>query len=288
MAKPYERVFLNGRFLPLSEANISVMDRGFLFADGVYEVIPAYGGKLFRLPQHIQRLNNSLNSIRMAPVMSEADWEQMLVELIGQAPGADQSVYLQVTRGSGEERDHRIAEDCPPTVFAMSSPIPTQQSAQIAAGIRAITLEDIRWQWCHIKSVALLGNVLLKQMATDQDCGEAILIRNGCATEGSASNLFIVHDGTLITPPKSHDLLPGITRDLIVELALEHELPCQERVIQASELLLAEEIWLTSSTREIMPVIELDGQPVGPGIPGPVWQRMTGLYADYKRSLRQA
>lgn len=286
MSQPYDRVYLNGQFIPLSEAKISVLDRGFLFADGIYEVIPAYGGKLFRLPHHIQRLNNSLDSIRMAPVMSEAEWAEILQQLVDQDTASDQSVYVQVTRGGSGERDHRILADATPTIFAMSQPIPHQQSEQIAKGIRVITLEDIRWQWCQIKSIALLGNVLLKQMATDQECGEAILIRNGCATEGSASNLFIVRDGTLITPPKSHDLLPGITRDLVLELAIANNLPCVERVIQTAELLLAEEIWMTSSTREIMPVIELDGNRVGQGQPGPLWQQMTQLYADYKQSLR--
>jgi len=281
-----QQVYLNGKFTPLAEAQVSVLDRGFLFADGVYEVIPAYGGKLFRLPQHLNRLNNSLEAIRMAPVMSHQQWEKVLNKLLTAHQESDQSVYIQVTRGSGVNRDHKLPTDYQPTIFAMCQTIVTADLTTIAKGISAITLDDIRWDWCHIKSVALLGNILLKQQASDQQCAEAILLRDGYATEGSASNLFIIEDNKLITPPKSHNLLPGITRDLVLELAQQEGLECQEREISEQQLTHASEIWLTSSTREIMPVTELNRQPINNGKPGAIWQKISRHYSDFKNQLR--
>ena len=285
--KTSQRVYLNGQWLPLAEAKVSVLDRGFLFADGVYEVIPAYAGRPFRLAEHVERLDNSLRSIRMQPVMSTEQWQDLLEQLIAEHNVGDLSIYLQVTRGADEQRDHSIPQDIEPTVFAMAHPISSSLADIAAKGIRAITLDDIRWQWCQIKSIALLGNVLLKDHASQQEAAEAILIRDGLATEGSASNLFVVKDQTLITPPKSHHLLPGITRDLVLELAQANNISCVEQDIPASLLNDADEIWLTSSTREIMPVVELDGQVVSEGKPGPLWARLRQLYADYKQTLRQ-
>lgn len=281
-------VFLNGEFLPLSDAKVSVLDRGFLFADGVYEVIPAYGGKLFRLQQHIDRLNNSLDAIRMKPVMTDQQWNDVLTQLVAPHNQSDQSVYVQVTRGASERRDHQLPNEYQPTVFAMCQTIVTSSLDTIAKGINAITLDDIRWDWCHIKSVALLGNILLKQQATDQQCTEAILLRDGFATEGSASNLFIVKNKQLITPPKSHNLLPGITRDLVLELAMNNGVDCIEREISEQELFDADEIWLTSSTKEIMPVIELNRQAVGSGQPGSLWQQVSVSYSQFKNQLRHS
>ncbi|ORU91897.1 MAG: D-amino acid aminotransferase [Cycloclasticus sp. symbiont of Bathymodiolus heckerae] len=279
-------VFLNGDFLPLTEAKVSVLDRGFLFADGVYEVIPAYAGKLFRLQQHLDRLNSSLSAIRMPPVMSDQQWTDVLTELVEPHSQSDQSVYVQVTRGAGANRDHQLPSDYQATTFAMCQSIVTDSLSTIAKGISAITLDDIRWDWCHIKSVALLGNILLKQQASDQNCTEAILLRDGFATEGSASNLFIVKNKQLITPPKSHNLLPGITRDLVLELAIKEGIDCIEREISEQELFNADEIWLTSSTKEIMPVIELNRQAVGNGQPGSFWQRVSISYSQFKETLR--
>lgn len=279
-------IYINGDFLPLADAKISVLDRGFLFADGVYEVIPAYAGKLFRLQQHLDRLNNSLAAIRMQPVMTDQQWRNVLNQLIKPHGQSDQSVYVQVTRGAGKNRDHQLPSDYNPTMFAMCQPIATDNLDTIAKGIKAITLDDIRWDWCHIKSVALLGNILLKQQATDQQCTEAILLRDGFATEGSASNLFIVKNNQLITPPKSHNLLPGITRDLVLELAIKDGVSCIEREISEQELFDADEIWLTSSTKEIMPVIELNRQPVGSGLTGALWQQVSVCYSQFKQQLR--
>lgn len=286
---PTPTVFLNGKFMPIADAKISVLDRGFLFADGVYEVIPAYAGRLFRLSQHIDRLNSSLNAIRMSPPLSAQQWECTLSKLIKQQPdpASDLSVYLQVTRGADEQREHQLPEQYQATVFAMCQPIASHNSSSIALGIKAITLDDIRWDWCHIKSVALLGNILLKQQATDQQCTEAILLRDGYATEGSASNLFIVKNKQLITPPKSHYLLPGITRDLVIELAGKEGITCIEREISEQQLFDADEIWLTSSTKEIMPVIELNRQVVADGQPGQLWQQVSTAYSRFKTQLRE-
>ncbi|PHS73665.1 MAG: D-amino acid aminotransferase [Cycloclasticus sp.] len=280
-------VFLNGEFLPLADAKISVLDRGFLFADGIYEVIPAYQGQLFRLQQHLDRLNNSLSAIRMSPVMSDQQWIDVLTKLVEPHAQTDQSVYVQVTRGASSHRDHSLPDDPTPTIFAMCQTIVVDNLNTLAKGISAITLDDIRWDWCHIKSIALLGNILLKQQASDQQCTEAILLRDGFATEGSASNLFIVKNGQLITPPKSHYLLPGITRDLILELAIEEGIDCVEREISEQQLYDADEIWLTSSTKEIMPVTELNEQAINNAQPGEIWHKVSSRYRQFKQQFRQ-
>jgi D-alanine transaminase len=274
-------VYLNGEYLPLSQAKVPVLDRGFLFGDGVYEVVPVYGGKPFRLEEHLRRLDRSLAGIRMASPLSDGEWAAVFNRLID-GPG-DQYLYLQVTRGADSKRDHAIPLTLAPTVFALCSPI-----APIPLdGIKAVTLEDVRWHWCHIKAVTLLANVLLRQDAVDRGAAEAILLRDGWVTEGAASNIFIVQDGTLITPPKSHDILPGITRDLVLELARQHGIPAEERRFRAEALKEASEIWMTSSTREVLAVVELDGAPVSGGQPGPCWRRMQGIYQAYKQSLRE-
>ncbi len=280
--------YLNGEYLPLEQARVPVLDRGFIFGDGVYEVIPAYGGRLFRLPQHLQRLHDSLTAIRIDNPLTDEQWQTLLETLVekNRAGGDnDQSVYLQVTRGVAR-RDHGFPKDTRPTVFAMSSPLASADPQQMQAGVAAITLDDIRWRYCHIKTIALLPNVLLKQQALEKGAVEAILVRDGEVTEGSASNIFIVRDGVIRTPAKSERLLPGITRDLIVELARDNGLPCEEGVVREDELHAADEIWLSSSTREILPVTRLDERPVGDGRDGPLWRRMIGIYQDYKQHLR--
>ena len=278
-------VYLNGEFLPLEQARISVLDRGFLFGDGVYEVIPAYSGRLFRLHEHLERLGRSLEAIRLANPLNSADWETILQRLIDQRPGEDQGVYLQITRGPAPKRDHVIPTEARPTVFAMPNPIPPPDPGIADTGVSAVTLNDIRWLRCDIKAIALLPNVLLRQQAADRDAIEAILIREGNATEGAASNLFVVRGERLTTPPKGPLLLPGITRDLIVELAAEHGVDCHELPVSEDQLRSADEIWLTSSTKEILPVTRLDERPVGSGKPGPMWRHVTGLYQDFKASL---
>ncbi|MFQ5486814.1 MAG: D-amino acid aminotransferase [Gammaproteobacteria bacterium] len=274
-------VYLNGAFMPLEEAAISPLDRGFLFADGVYEVIPVYNGHLFRLEEHLQRLDLSLAGIRLESPHDHQGWRLILEGLVKRNPAPDQSLYLQITRGVAH-RDHGFPKDTRPTVFAMSSPLAPLAAEIRERGVAAITLEDIRWRYCHLKTIALLPNILLRQEALDQDAVEAILIRDGEVTEGAASNLFIVRAGRIITPPKGPRLLPGITRDLIVELGRTHDLEVVEAPVTPGELAQADEIWLTSSTREILPVTRLDGRAVGTGQPGPCWQRMIALYQAYK------
>ncbi len=278
-------VFLNGKFLPESKAHVSVLDRGFIFGDGIYEVIPVYGGKLFRFHEHLSRLQNSLDAIRIINPLSAPEWEKTLTELIHLNSDGDQSLYLQITRGSAK-RDHALPDNPTPTVFAMCNELKPLAAEIINEGVAAITVDDIRWSRCHIKATSLLPNVLLRQEALDQGAAEAILIRDGQATEGAASNLFAVIDGVITTPPKGPMLLPGITRDLVLELTGSNALPCQEKTISLAELQQADEIWLTSSTKEILSVTQLDSQPITDGKPGPLYQRLLALYQDYKQTLR--
>ncbi|WP_428608493.1 D-amino acid aminotransferase [Sedimenticola sp.] len=279
-------IYLNGRFLPLEEATIPVMDRGFLFGDGVYEVIPCYGGRLFRLEHHLQRLDNSLHAIRMQNPLTRPEWQALLDRLTAQLPGSDQSIYLQITRGSSGKRDHAIPPQISPTVFVMTQPAIYPDATTLATGIKAVTHQDNRWLRCDIKAITLLANVLLRSEAMDRGASETILIRDGQATEGATSNLFIVQAGELITPPKSDHLLPGITRDLVLELAQQHGLPYREQAISEAMLHSADEIWVTSSTKEVMAVVMLDHQPVGNGKPGPIYARMAGFYGEYKALLQ--
>jgi len=278
-------VYLNGEFLPPDRARVSAFDRGFVFADGVYEVIPAYGGRLFRLPQHLARLDNSLAGIHLSNPLAARDWQTMFTRLVEAGGGADQYVYLQVTRGPAE-RDHAFPKQITPTVFAYSQPLKYPEPAQLAAGVAAITVPDIRWQRCDIKAIALLPNVLMRQQATEQGAAEAILIRDGLMTEGSASNIFLVLKGVLVTPPKGPYILPGVTRDLALELARAHGLACEERAVTESELRSADELMLSSSTKELLPITRLDGKPVGNGKPGALHARLHALYQDYIRDFR--
>jgi len=273
-----DTVYLNGEYLPLANAKVSVLDRGFLFGDGVYEVIPAYAGCVFRLEDHIVRLNNSLREIRLELDKSVAEWLAIFQPMLDSSK--DQYIYLQITRGYATKRDHGFPEQVIPTVFAMCSDI--KPFAGRVTGVKALTLDDTRWQMCHVKAITLLANILLRQEALDHDCAEAILVRNGYVIEGAASNLFAVIDGELITPPKNHEILPGITRDVILELADANQIPYREDVIALEALQMASEIWVTSSTREIVPVISLDGSVVGDGKPGAVFQKMDQLFQANK------
>ncbi|MDP2903630.1 MAG: D-amino acid aminotransferase [Methylovulum sp.] len=274
-------VYLNGQYLPLNEAKISVLDRGFLFGDGVYEVIPSYYGHLFHFQQHMERLENSLAAIRLANPHPRGQWQEILRPL----PDASQNqyIYLQITRGVATKRDHAFPENTLPTVFAMCSNIVPFAGKE--TGIKAVTMDDSRWKLCNAKTVTLLANLLHRQEALDRGGAEAILVRDGYVTEGAASNVFAVIDGILVTPPKGHDILPGITRDVILDIAQQNHMACREDAISLAQLKSADEIWVTSSTREIIPVVELDGQPITDGKPGPVWQRMDQFFQAYKQSL---
>ena len=277
-------VYLNGEFIPASDASISPLDRGFIFADGVYEVIPVYHGRLFRLEDHLQRLDHSLGGIRLAQPYVRERWQGILAELVDKNGAGDLSVYLQITRGVAP-RDHAFPLDISPTVFAMATPLKPLSPEIIQHGIAAIILEDIRWKYCNIKSIALLPNILLRQQAIENGAAEAILIRDGKITEGAASNVFIVAENRLTTPPKGPGLLPGITRDLVLELAKNHDIMALEADISLSDLQNADEIWLTSSTREIIAVTSLDGKPVKSGKPGPLWAHITQIYQQYKQDI---
>jgi D-alanine transaminase len=278
-------VYLNGEFLSLAQAGVSVLDRGFLFGDGVYEVIPVYGEHFFRLALHLQRLEDSLQAIHLENPLSPSQWQAILQQLIALNDGLDQAVYLQITRGPAA-RDHAFPQQVEPTVFAMSNPLKPLSVKWRVEGVAAVTREDIRWKHCHIKSIALLANVLLRQEAIEAKAQEAILLRDEQLTEGAASNIFVVRGGVLATPPKGPFLLSGITRDLVLELAIGAGIPCREVSISAGDLAQADEIWLTSSTREIMPVTRLDGAEVGSGTPGPLWRQMDTLYQEYKERVR--
>lgn len=284
-----KRVHLNGQLLPEEQAHIPVTDRGFLFGDGVYEVIPAYAGKLFRLEEHLTRLQNSLDGVRIGNPHTPTEWRTLLQQLLeaNHASEADYSIYLQITRGSAPRRDHAFPQDISPTVFVSATPIIKPADEIYRQGVSAITLEDTRWKQCHIKAITLLPNILLRQQAVEAGAAEAILLKEGYLTEGAASNVFIVLKGEILTPFKSPELLPGITRDVVLELAQQNGLACREAKISAQQLREAEEIWITSSTREVMAVTLLDGQQVGDGKPGPLWSSIYTYYQAFKKQLRQ-
>lgn len=283
--KPLQ-LYLNGEFVPEDQACVPVLDRGFLFGDSIYEVIPAYGGRPFRWEHHLQRMAHSLRAIGLSNPLSDEQWEAILKQLTAQLPGQDQQLYLQITRGVMSKRDHQPGAQTTPTVLAMTGALKPRDPAIAEKGVSAITLPDLRWQRCDIKATTLLANVLARQEATARGADEAILIRDEQAREGSASNLFIVRHGLLITPPKDGRILPGITRDLVLELAAEAGIPYAEAAISNEELGQAEEVLLTSSTREIMPVTRLDDQTVGDGRPGPIWQRLDTQFDAYKARMR--
>lgn len=273
--------YLNGAWVPLAEARVPVLDRGFIFGDGVYEVIPVYAGTPLRLREHLTRLQTSLDAIRIANPHPAAEWEALLHDLVDRHPWPDQYVYLQVTRGVAK-RDHAFPKDAVPTVFMMSSPLATPPREEIERGVAAVTATDYRWGRCDIKSIALLGNVLLRQVAVDAGAMETVMFRDGLLTEGAASNIFAVAGDLLLAPPKSHLILPGITYDLVLELAAASGLPHRVREVTERETLTASELWLTSSTKEVLAITTLNGRPVGTGKPGPVYRRMHALYQEFK------
>ena len=282
-------VYLNGEFLPVTEAKISVLDRGFIFGDGIYEVIPVYSRRAFRLKAHLHRLRHSMDSIRLANPHSDAEWTQLLKELIARNTPADQYLYLHITRGAAK-RDHAFPNpSVPPTVFVMSNPLTTPPETLLSSGISAITEQDNRWVRCDIKAISLLPNVLLRQMAIDAGCAETLMIRDDeFMTEGAASNIFAVKNGTLLAPPKDHLMLPGITYDVVLELAAANGIPHQVRKVMKEEVFSADELLLTSSTKEVLAITQLDGKPVGTGKPGAMFTKLHGLYQNFKRDVMRA
>lgn len=273
-------IFLNGQFMPIEKACISVLDRGFIFGDGVYEVIPVYSRRPFRLVEHLHRLQHSLDGIQLKNPYANEEWRKLIEQIIARNNGEDQSVYLHITRGVAK-RDHPFP-DVPPTIFMMSNPLLPPSPEFLESGVVAVTASDNRWVRCDIKSISLLPNVLLRQIAVDAGASETILIRDGYLTEGSASNIFIVKDQVLLAPPKSHLMLPGITYDVMLELAADSNVIHEVREVTEDELFSAEEIMLTSSTREVMPVTRLNDKPVGTGKPGAKFIHLHQLYQQYK------
>ena len=282
-------IYLNGEYMPISEAKVSVMDRGFLFGDGVYEVIPVYSRKPFRLVDHLRRLDASLAGIRLANPLGAAEWTALVVRIVEQAEADDQQVYLQVTRGASATRNHAFPKIVSPTVFAMSEPLLPPPAEQREQGIAAVSAADNRWLRCNLKATSLLANCLLRQLAVEAGCAETILFRDGFLTEGAASNIFVVRDGRLLAPLKNHLMLPGITYDVVLELAAGNGLEVAVRDVLEQEVRGACELWMTSSTKEVLPIVSLDGRPVGPGLnagkPGPMFEKMYGWYQEFKQSV---
>jgi D-alanine transaminase len=274
--------YLNGEFVPLRDAKVPVLDRGFIFGDGVYEVIPVYGRALFRLKEHLARLAYSLRSIRLANPHDDAAWAGLLRTVVERNPWEDQSVYLQVTRGVAPRSHEFPKTPVPATVLIIASPLKMPTREQRAEGVAVVTREDYRWRRCDIKSVSLLANCLLRQEAEDAGAAETILIREGNVTEASTCNVFLVRSGVIVSPPKDNLVLPGITYDLILELARANDVPAEVRRVPAAELFAADEVWLSSSAREVLPITSIDGKRVGSGKPGPVYARMYQLFQDYK------
>lgn len=279
-------IYLNGKFMPVENAQVSVLDRGFIFGDGVYEVIPVYARRAFRLPEHLRRLQHSLDGIRLANPHRTEEWEAILTELIAQHGSDDQYLYLHITRGAAE-RDHAFPNPpVSPTVFITSKPLLPPAENLLRDGVACITATDNRWLRCDIKAISLLPNVLLRQMAVAAGCAETILLREDqWLTEGAASNIFVVRNGILLAPPKDHLMLPGITYDVILELAATHKIPHEVRRINKAELFAADEILLTSSTREVQAITQLDGLPVGTGKPAAMFRQLHTLYQNFKREV---
>jgi D-alanine transaminase len=273
--------WLNGELKLLAEAGISPLDRGFLFADGIYEVVPVHRGRPFRLREHLARLDRSLSAIRLANPHSHEEWADILECVMVAAGGTEMLLYLQVTRGAEHERNHLFPAVAAPTVFAFASPFPVPAARVLESGLSAVTLQDIRWSRCDVKSVALLANVLLRQEAADRGADEALLVRDGLLLEGSSSSVFLCANNVLVTPPDDHRILPGTSRDAVIELAHGwRTVSVQE--IAVSEIASCDEMWIASAGRGVLPVTAVDGRPVGSGRPGPLWSE---IYDRLQRHL---
>jgi D-alanine transaminase len=276
----------NGELMPLDRIAISPLDRGFIFGDGVYEVIPVYEGVMMRGREHFERLQRSMDEIALANPHTTDEWLGLVRDLLAHHPG-NQSVYIQVTRGAPARRDHVIPKGLQPTVFMMVQPLASPSKEAVENGVACVTAPDFRWEKCHIKSTSLLGNVLARQISFEAGATETILLRGGFVTEASSSNVFVVKDGVVAAPPQDNLILLGITYDLVVRLAAEGAVKLEIRPIAESELRSADEVWLSSSTKEVLAVTRIDGKPVGTGKPGPAFRRMHALFQEYKAGLRE-
>jgi len=273
--------FLNGKYLPLEECSISVLDRGFIFGDGIYELLTVYKNNPFYLDQHLARLQRSLAEVKIADPYDEKEWRKLINALIQQSEHEDLAIYIQVSRGVAP-RDHFFPESIQPTVFAMANALPLVPKQQLEQGVELITSDDIRWQRCDIKVTSLLANILAKQEAAESSAIEAIMIRDDFALEGSASNLFVVKEGVVYTHPKDNLILPGITRDFVLELLQELDIEYKQQRIPKDWLYSADELWITSSTKEVLAATKIDQQSVANGMPGELWQKTYDLYQQRK------
>jgi D-alanine transaminase len=287
MAEPLQQCYLNGEYVALRDARISPLDRGFLFGDSVYEVLPVFGDRMFLFREHFDRLARSLHEIRLENPYTHEQWLDILEQLIARNGGGDMYLYLQVTRGMEYGRNHAFPAVVKPNVFAMASPLPVFTDEQRTAGLSAITVEDFRWGRCDIKTTALLANVLMKQQATDAGANETLIVRDGEVLEGSSTSVLIVSGGVLITPPNSHRILPGTTRDAALALAKD-VMPVEVRSIPIVELRAADEVWIAAATRDVLPVTSVDGAAIGSGCPGPAWARLSEAFKALRQQLASA
>jgi D-alanine transaminase len=287
MAAPFPICYLDGKYLPIEEARISPFDRGFLYADGAYEVMPVYAGRPFRFGAHVERMTRSLGEIRMNDPHTRDEWHEIIAKLIEPNGKTDQYVYWQVTRGTELGRNHAPLPNLPRTVFAFAAPFPKLSAESVAKGVACVTAQDTRWARCDIKSVSLLANVLLRQLAVDANASETILLRDGQLTEASASAVHVVIDGEIRTPPNSWLILPGTTRGAVEKMAERLGIAHRSVNVTESQLRSADEIWLSAAVREMSSVTLLDGRSVGDGLVGPVYKRVREALEQYKTELAE-
>ena len=280
-------VFLNGKFMPLEDAKVPVLDRGFIFGDGVYELVPVYSRVPFRLEEHLARLERSLGETRIRNPYARAQWREFIFRLIDAQAFDDQGIYFQVTRGVAK-RDHAFPKNSEPTVFMMANPLVNPPAEQVEKGGFAVSAQDNRWLRCDIKSISLIGNCLLRQLSAESGGAETILFRDGKLTEASASNVFAVKHGVILSPAKSHLILPGITYDVVTELAQANAIPIEFRDVSEAEVRGADELWVTSSSKEVLAIVELDGRKIADGRPGPLFRRMHQHYQEFKQKVMRA
>ena len=280
-------VFLNGEFMPMEEARVPVLDRGFIFGDGIYELVPVYSRTPFRLEGHLARMERSLSEVKIANPYSRAEWTKIIEQMIDRQSFDDQGVYWQITRGVAK-RDHAFPKNVRPTVFMMSNPLVNPSKEVVENGGKAVSAQDFRWQRCDLKTISLIGNCMLRQLSAEEGAVETILFRDGKLTEASASNAYIVKDGVIATPPKDNLILPGITLDVVFDIVKRANLPMEVREIAEAEVFGADEVWVTSSSKEIVAIVDLDGKTIGTGKPGPVFRKAWQLYQDFKSEVMRA
>lgn len=274
-------IFINNQYVTEPDAKISVFDRGFLFADGVYEVIPVYSNKALFLIEHLKRLQNSLDHINIKYKVDNTYWSEVANKLISHN-GANRPIYIQITRGADYTRVHEYHDQLAPTLVAFSLPPITLGNSLTSRDVNIITLPDNRWKMCHVKSLSLLGNILLRNQAKSLGASEALLVNDeGYIIEGTSSNYFIVQNNKVLTPPLNNEILPGVTRQAVIDICTANKIQVIQKNLQESDLYNADELWITSTTREVVPASKLNGKLIGDGKPGPVWQIVSNAYLDY-------